>query len=255
MASLTRGENSDIVWGGLRRGSAMGAARAALFAKAAAVLKADGYDLGPFVNGPHSLTELDARPAEAPHQDWLPKTSSSEDVIAKWKREGDPLGYIVKLLRERRPDVVMSLDDYCGGSGHPEHLAVARLLLQAIPLAADPLAYPGVGKPWHVHAVVFNAQVIPQLVACRFCKCEGSSPTIAPEEVLTVERSSAYEMTYLGVKCLVARTYQNSMETKDWTDAEIQEGCRKAETAAERALQAGRKGNPLFEPYRTRLVN
>ena len=37
MASLTRGENSDIVWSGLRRGSAMGTARAALFAKTATI--------------------------------------------------------------------------------------------------------------------------------------------------------------------------------------------------------------------------
>ena len=255
VASLTRGENSDIVWGGLRRGSAMGMARAALFAKAAAILKADAHDFGPFVNGPYSLAELDARPANAPHQDWPPQASSSEDVIAKWKREGDPIGYVIQLIRERRPDVVVSLDDYCGGSGHPEHIAVARVLLQAIPLAADPSAYPGVGEPWEVHAVIFSGHIIPQLVACHFCKCEGKPPTIPAETVLTVERSRVYDMTYFGVKCLVARTYQNAMQTKGWTEAEIREGCGKAETVAGQALQGGTKEDPLFEQYRIRLLN
>jgi len=255
MASLTRGENSDIVWSGLRRGSAMGTARSELFAKSMAILKADAYDVGPFVNGPYSLAELDARPANAPHQDWLPKATSSADVIAKWKREGDPLGYVIKLVRERRPDVVVSLDDYCGGSGHPEHIAVARLLLQAIPLAADPSAYPGVGEPWKVHAVIFSAHIIPQLVACQFCKCEGKPPTVPAETVLTVERSRVYDMTYLGVKCVVAKTYQNAMQTKGWTETEIREGCRKSETLAGQVPQGGAKEDPLFEQYRIRLLN
>jgi LmbE family N-acetylglucosaminyl deacetylase len=255
LASLTRGENSDILWGGLRRGSAMGAARQALFTKAAALFKADAYDLGPFINGPHSLGELDARPANAPYQDWPPQTTSSQGVIAKWKREGDPLEYVVKLLRQWRPDVVISMDDHCGVSGHPEHIATARVLLQAIPLAADPSAYPGVSEPWRVHYVVFSAQVIPQLVACRYCKCEGSPPAAPPEEVLTLELSGAHGMTYFGVKCLVARTYQNTMETKGWTDVEIQAGCEKVEAAATRALQEERKGQPFFEPYRVIPVN
>ncbi len=255
MASLTRGENSDALWGGLRRGSAIGAARQALFTKAAALFKADAYDLGPFINGPHSLAELDARPANAPYQDWPPQTTSSQDVIAKWKREGDPLGYVVTILRQWRPDVVISMDDRCGVSGHPEHIAAARVLLQAIPLAADPSAYPGVSEPWRVHYVVFSAQVIPQLVACRYCKCEGSPPAAPPEEVLTLELSGAHGTTYFGVKCLVARTYQNTMEAKGWTDVEIRAECEKLETAAKRALQKERKGQPFFEPYRIIPVN
>ena len=46
MASLTRGQNSDKVWGGLRRGTPMGKAREALFAKSASMFHADGYDRG-----------------------------------------------------------------------------------------------------------------------------------------------------------------------------------------------------------------
>ena len=207
------------------------------------------------MNGPYSLAEFDARPANSAHQDWPPKTTSSADVIAKWKSEGDPIGYVIKLIRDRRPDVVVSLDDYCGGSGHPEHIAAARVLLQAIPLAADSSAYSNVGEPWRVRVVIFSAHIIPQLVACDFCKCEGKPPTIPAEEVLTAEKSRAYDMTYFGVKCVVARTYENAMQTKGWTQAEIREGCRKAETIAGQAHQGGAKDDPLFEQYRIRLVN
>ena len=75
MASLTRGENSDKVWGGLRRGTPMAKAREALFAKSASMFHADGYDVGPFVNGPSSIEELDALPPNAPFHDW-PSTAT-----------------------------------------------------------------------------------------------------------------------------------------------------------------------------------
>ena len=87
---------------------------------------ADGYDLGPFVNGPYSIEELDALAPNAPFHDW-PSSATSDDVITKWSQEGDPVGYIVALLRVRRPDVVISMDDYCGVSGHDEHIAVGKL--------------------------------------------------------------------------------------------------------------------------------
>src|SRR5689334_1009380 len=64
MVSLTRGENSGgpngaMTWNGLRLGSEIGASREELFRASADILLAEGCEVGPFVNGPHTLKELD----------------------------------------------------------------------------------------------------------------------------------------------------------------------------------------------------
>ncbi len=249
MASLTRGENSDKVWGGVRRGTLMGKAREALFAKSASVFRADGYDLGPFVNGPFSIDELDALAPNASFHDWT-SSATSDDVITKWSQEGDPVGYIVALLRARRPDVVISMDDYCGVSGHDEHIAVGRLLRRALPMAADPSAYPEVGNPWQVRDVIWTASVLKPLVACRYCKCEGTVPHEPVEEVFSLDKSKTHHLTYMGVQCLVGRTYQNAVEAKGWSDAHMRTSCEQAEAAVTRAYRSGVKGAPFFESFR-----
>ena len=254
MASLTGGENSDRLWGGLRRGTPMGKAREALFAQSAALLQADGYEVGPFVNGPQSRAELDAMPPRSPFGDW-PATTTSDDVVAKWGREGDPLGYIIELLRKRRPHTVISMDDHCGVSGHDEHIAVARLLLRAIPLAAHPDAYPRAGQPWRVQHVLFSATIAPELVACRYCRCEGRPPATPAEEVTGLEPSRLHQMTYFQVQCLVERSYQNAMEGKAWTENEMQVGCGQVERSAVRAYQGGKRGPPLSHAFRIRPLN
>jgi len=254
MASLTRGENSDKLWGGLRRGTSMGQARGALFAKSASVFHADGYDLGPFVNGPYSIEELNALAPNAPFRDW-PSSATSDDVIKKWSTEGDPVGYLVALLRARRPDVVISLDDYCGVSGHDEHIAVGKLLRRALPMAADPLVYPESGEPWQVRDIIWTASVLKPLVACRYCKCEGAAPSEPTEEVFSLDKSKTHQLTYMGVQCLVGRTYQNAVEMKSWTDAHMRASCEQAQAAVARAYRSGVKGSPFFESFRYHAVN
>lgn len=251
MVSLTSGENSDILWGSLRRGSEIGAARAKLFAQSAAVLRADGFEVGPFVNGPLLRGEIDFLSADAPHKDWPPKATSA-DVIAKWKKEGEPLGYVVATLRKLKPDVVVSMDSRCGVSGHDEHLAAGKLLLQAIPLAADATAYSGAGEPWKVRHLIFNASVIPQLVACKYCKCEGEDLPEPIEEVSGLESSPNYGMTYFGVACLVSRTYENAMKARGWSEQEIRTGCQQADQAALRAYQRGQTSPHFTQLFRVR---
>jgi LmbE family N-acetylglucosaminyl deacetylase len=253
LVSLTSGENSDLVWDGLHRGSQIGSARAKLFASAASLLRADGYEVGPFVNGPFLRAELDAHAADAPHRDWPSKTMS-DNVIAKWDEEGEPLGYVVSTLRKLKPEVVIAMDHHCGVSGHVEHLAVGKLLVQALPLAADPSAYPHTGEPWKVRYLIFNAAVMPELVACRYCKCEGQDLPDPVEDLLSVKLSPQYGMTYFGVTCLVARTYENAMKEKRWTKEEITTGCRRAEQAALLAVQQGRRNPQLFESFRVRVM-
>lgn len=56
---------------------------------------------------------------------------------------------VVALLREVRPDVVITHDP-TGGYGHPDHLACHRAMTAAIPAAADPASYPETGPGWAV---------------------------------------------------------------------------------------------------------
>jgi LmbE family N-acetylglucosaminyl deacetylase len=254
MASLTRGENSDKLWGGLRRGTSVGNAREALFKKSASVFHADGYDVGPFVNGPYSIDELDALAPNAPFHDW-PSATTSDDVIKKWSTEGDPIGYIVGLLRAHRPDVVISMDDYCGVSGHDEHIAVGKLLRQALPMAADPSSYTESGEPWQVRDVIWTATVLKPLVACRYCKCEGLVPVEPAEDVFSLDKSKTHQLTYMGVQCLVGRSYQNAVEMKGWTDAQMRASCEQAQAAVARAYRSGVKGSPFFESFRYHAVD
>lgn len=254
LATMTRGENGEKAWAGVRRGSEMGQAREALFARSAKIFQADAYEVGPFVNGPRSLAELDAVPATAPFRDW-PATATSDDVIAKWRAEGDPVGYIVKVLRQHKPDLVVSMDHYCGVSGHDEHIAAAKLLLQALPLAADESAYADAGAPWKVRHVIFTASVLKPLVACRYCKCEGSALPERIEEVFTLDASRTHHLTYLGVQCLVGRSYQYGTEGKGWSETQMRAGCEQAQAAAKRAYRPKVTGQPFFESFRLRVVN
>jgi GlcNAc-PI de-N-acetylase len=251
MVSLTSRENSDIVWGGLRRGSETSAARARLFARSAAQFRADGFEIGPFVNGPMSRAELESLPSGSPHKDWSTQTTS-KDVIEKWAKEGEPPGYLEAALREIRPDVVITMDYHCGVCGHGEHLAVGRFLLQALPIAADATAFPQAGGAWKVRHVIFNASVIPQLVACQYCKCEGEDLPESVEELLSVEASVQYGMSYFGVTCLVARTYESTMKEKGWTEQEIRSGCEQADRPALRAAQEGKTNQWFSELFRVR---
>jgi LmbE family N-acetylglucosaminyl deacetylase len=253
MVSLTSGENSDVLWGGLQRGSQIGEARAELFARSASLLRADAHQMGPFVNGPFSRTELNRLPARSPHRDWSP-TATSDDVIAKWTTEGDPLGYLVTVLRQVKPDAVVTMDYHCGVSGHGEHRAVGKLLMQAIPLAGAAATYPEAGHPWKVRHIIFPASVIPQLVACRYCKCEGPDLPEPVEQIMSVERSVLYGMTYFGMSCLIARTYENAMASKGWSEDGIRSGCEQADQAALRAIRAGDKDPRFFLAFRVRAL-
>ncbi len=257
LISVTRGENSDRLWNGLRRGSEIGAARAMLFAQSGRVLHAQIVETGPFVNGPRTLRELDEEPSGAPFQPWPPETTP-EQVAAKWEGDwsgGDPVNYFVNVLRRWRPDVVISMDGYCGVSGHPEHLAVARLLLRAIPLAANPTVNPTTGSPWKVKYVIFTAHVIPELIACGYCKCQDAPPHEKVEKVPALDSSAVHGMSYFRVGCLVAKHYQNIMEEQGWSEAQIQSLCRQAEQAAREAYHQGNDAYPITEPYRVQAVN
>src|SRR3954447_8950142 len=77
-----------------------------------------------------------------------------------WQADLDEAaGYLVEVIREVRPQVLLTYDDD-GGYGHPDHIQAHRVAMRGVELAADPDFGPG--EPWQVAKVYWNA--IPETV-------------------------------------------------------------------------------------------
>jgi N-acetyl-1-D-myo-inositol-2-amino-2-deoxy-alpha-D-glucopyranoside deacetylase len=63
---------------------------------------------------------------------------------------------LVTVLREVRPHVVITYDDF-GGYGHPDHIQAHRVTHYAISLASNPTFRPELGEPWQVAKVYWTA--------------------------------------------------------------------------------------------------
>jgi N-acetyl-1-D-myo-inositol-2-amino-2-deoxy-alpha-D-glucopyranoside deacetylase len=65
-----------------------------------------------------------------------------------WQADLDEaVGELVRVIREVRPQVVVSYDAN-GGYGHPDHIQAHRVTVAAFAAAGDPGRYPAAGEPW-----------------------------------------------------------------------------------------------------------
>jgi N-acetyl-1-D-myo-inositol-2-amino-2-deoxy-alpha-D-glucopyranoside deacetylase len=77
-----------------------------------------------------------------------------------WQADLDEAaGFLVEVIREVRPQVLVTYDDD-GGYGHPDHIQAHRVAMRGVELAADPAH--GRGEPWQVAKIYWNA--IPETV-------------------------------------------------------------------------------------------
>ncbi|MCA8973832.1 MAG: PIG-L family deacetylase, partial [Planctomycetes bacterium] len=86
---------------------------------------------------------------------------SAEETFAEWGREGTLLA-MVRLLREIRPDVVLTTHNDEEAHGHD--LALVELLPEAVRLAADP-ACDVPGAPHEIGLTMFGANSMPSPMA------------------------------------------------------------------------------------------
>lgn len=63
---------------------------------------------------------------------------------------------LVAIIREVRPQVVATYDDF-GGYGHPDHIQAHRVTTYAIALAESPSFKPELGEAWSVSKVYWTA--------------------------------------------------------------------------------------------------
>ncbi|WP_328728539.1 N-acetyl-1-D-myo-inositol-2-amino-2-deoxy-alpha-D-glucopyranoside deacetylase [Streptomyces jietaisiensis] len=80
----------------------------------------------------------------------------NEDPDCLWQADLDEAaGHLVEVIREVRPQVLVTYDDN-GGYGHPDHIKAHRIAMRAAGLAADPTALPEAGEPWEIAKVYWN---------------------------------------------------------------------------------------------------
>ncbi len=60
--------------------------------------------------------------------------------------------YLVEIIRELRPQVMITYDDF-GGYGHPDHIQAHRVATYAAALAAAPSFRPELGEAWAIEKV------------------------------------------------------------------------------------------------------
>ncbi|MCU0296828.1 MAG: N-acetyl-1-D-myo-inositol-2-amino-2-deoxy-alpha-D-glucopyranoside deacetylase [Candidatus Nanopelagicales bacterium] len=63
---------------------------------------------------------------------------------------------LVQVIREVRPQVALTYDDF-GGYGHPDHIQAHRVLTYAVALSAVPSFRTDLGEPWRVQKVYWTA--------------------------------------------------------------------------------------------------
>ncbi|MFC9221179.1 N-acetyl-1-D-myo-inositol-2-amino-2-deoxy-alpha-D-glucopyranoside deacetylase [Streptomyces hygroscopicus] len=73
-----------------------------------------------------------------------------------WQADLDEAaGYLVAVVREVRPQVLVTYDAD-GGYGHPDHIQAHRVAMRAVELAADPDFRPDLGAPHDIAKVYWN---------------------------------------------------------------------------------------------------
>ncbi len=76
---------------------------------------------------------------------------------AFWNADlSEATGLLVAVMREVRPQVVVSYDEN-GGYGHPDHIQAHRVTVAAFGAAGDPTRYPEAGEPWSPAKLYYTA--------------------------------------------------------------------------------------------------
>src|SRR5512132_3328445 len=85
-------------------------------------------------------------------------SKNAEETLSVWDRQA-VLGDIVRVIREFRPDVIITRFSPKPAPTHGHHTASAVLAVEAFRLAADPAAFPDqlrTLKPWQARRIVHN---------------------------------------------------------------------------------------------------
>ena len=88
----------------------------------------------------------------------MPDTPENEDPACFARADlDDAVGRLVQVIREHRPQVMLTYADDQEGYPHPDHLRVHEVSMLAIDAAADADRYPDAGEPWLIQKTYYSS--------------------------------------------------------------------------------------------------
>jgi mycothiol S-conjugate amidase len=90
----------------------------------------------------------------------------------------EAVGRLVQLIREERPQVVVTYGDDQSGYPHPDHIKVHDISVPAFERAGDPSWYPELGEPWQPSKLYYSTWSKARLIAVHegMIRLRGESP-------------------------------------------------------------------------------
>ena len=82
-------------------------------------------------------------------------SKSADEAFEKWGREA-MLGDFVRVIRQFRPEIIVSRFRGTSADGHGHHQAAGIITQEAFKAAADPARFPEFGKPWQAKKLYLN---------------------------------------------------------------------------------------------------
>jgi N-acetyl-1-D-myo-inositol-2-amino-2-deoxy-alpha-D-glucopyranoside deacetylase len=149
----------------------------------------------------------------------------NENPRSFWQADLDEAaGRLVEILREVRPQVVLTYDPN-GFYGHPDHIQAHRVAMRGVELAADPAAFGEHGDAWQVQKVYWTAVPKSFLAAGieRFADSAenpfGGVTDVADLPFGTPDEDIAAEIdgsAHTGAKLAAMRAHATQIAADDW---------------------------------------
>ena len=100
------------------------------------------------------------------HDSGMPDTDTNHraDNFANAPLE-EAVGRLVRIIREERPQVIITYREDRSFYPHPDHISVHEISVPAFDLAGDPEAYPDLGDPWQPSKLYFVSWSIARVKA------------------------------------------------------------------------------------------
>lgn len=147
LVTCTRGEEGEVLIPALSHHSATASDTLGSYREGelAAAMKELGVTDFHFLGAPDRKYRdsgmMDTAPNKNPHSFWQ---ADLEEAA----------GRLVEIIRNRKPQVLISYDEF-GGYGHPDHIKAHRIAMHAAELAADPNF--GTDEPWEISKIYWSA--------------------------------------------------------------------------------------------------
>jgi len=219
LVTCTRGERGEVIPAELAHLEGDGAALAERrTAELAAAAEALGVADHRFLGADAGVVLTDSGMAWGEHGRAVPAPDTGPEAFSRTDVD-EAAGHLVRVLREVRPQVLVTYDP-SGGYGHPDHVHAHRVALRAVELAAGA---GGEGEPWQV-AKVYEV-VLPEGVTRRLlAESRDANPfeAVDPDGVLPPMVLPDEEVTTvveagdrLEAKAAALRAHATQVEVRD----------------------------------------